>query len=107
MSKGSAKRPGPFSFLEKGTPLEQNPSEWFITKIDTPLDQDLSLGYSYEATVGMNAAQATELYQEIIEKLGREVMTFPYNYSLSDGLLYLGHHQREDIRECLNILAPA
>ena len=93
--------------LEKGTPLEKNPAEWHITKIYTPPDQDLSLGYSYEATVGMTAEQATELYQEIVEKLGREVMTFPDNYSLSDGLLYLGHHQREDIRERLNILAPA
>ncbi|GJL79843.1 MAG: hypothetical protein NPINA01_28320 [Nitrospinaceae bacterium] len=93
--------------LEKGTPLEKNPAEWHITKIYTPPDQDLSLGYSYEGTVGMTAEQATELYQEIIEKLGREVMTFPDNYSLSDGLLYLGHHQREDIRERLNILSPA
>jgi len=93
--------------LEKGTPLEKNPAEWHITKIYTPPEQDLSLGYSYEATVGMTADQATEVYQEIVEKLGREVMTFPDNYSLSDGLLYLGHHQREDIRERLSILAPA
>jgi anaerobic magnesium-protoporphyrin IX monomethyl ester cyclase len=93
--------------LEKGTPLEQNPAEWHITKIYTPPDQDLSLGYSYEGTVGMTAEQATELYQEIVEKLGREVMTFPDNYSLSDGLLYLGHHQRQDIRERLNALASA
>ncbi len=87
--------------------MAKNPSEWFITKIYTPPDQDLSLGYSYEATVGMTADQATELYQEIVEKLGREVMTFPDNYFLSDGLLYLGHHQREDIRERLSVLAPA
>jgi radical SAM superfamily enzyme YgiQ (UPF0313 family) len=93
--------------LEKGTPLEQNPAEWHITKIYTPPDQDLSLGYSYEGTVGMTAEQATELYQEIVEKLGREVMTFPDNYSLSDGLLYLGHHQRKDIKERLNALTPA
>jgi len=93
--------------LEKGTPLEKNPEEWHITKIYTPPEQDLSLGYSYEATVGMTAEQATEVYQEIVEKLGREVMTFPDNYSLSDGLLYLGHHQREDILERLSVLAPA
>ena len=93
--------------LEKGTPLEKNPEEWHITKIYTPPDQDLSLGYSYEATVGMTAEQATEVYQEIVEKLGREVMTFPDNYSLSDGLLYLGHHQRKDIQERLIALIPA
>ena len=93
--------------LEKGTPLEKNPAEWHITKIYTPPEQDLSLGYSYEGTVGMTAEQATELYQEIVEKLGREVMTFPDNYSLSDGLLYLGHHQRKDIQERLSAFAPA
>lgn len=93
--------------LEKGTPLEKNPAEWHITKIYTPPEQDLSLGYSYEATVGMTAEQAAELYQEIVEKLGREVMTFPDNYSLSDGLLYLGRHQGKDIRERLAALVPA
>ncbi len=93
--------------LEKGTPLEKNPAEWQITRIYSPPEHDLSLGYSYEAKVGMTAEEANELYQEIIEKLGREVMTFPDNYSLSDGLLYLGHHQKENIRERLNALASA
>ncbi len=93
--------------LEKGTPLEKNPAEWHITRIYTPPEHDLSLGYSYEGTVGMTADEATELYQEIVEKLNREVMTFPDNYSLSDGLLYLGHHQRDNIKERLNSLTPA
>ncbi len=93
--------------LEKGTPMEKNPAEWQITRIYSPPEHDLSLGYSYEGKVGMTAAEATELYQEVIEKLGREVMTFPDNYSLSDGLLYLGHHQKDNIRERLNALAPA
>ncbi|MBT5257868.1 MAG: radical SAM protein, partial [Nitrospina sp.] len=34
--------------LEKGTPLENNPSEWGITDMHTPPDHDLSLGYSYK-----------------------------------------------------------
>jgi len=93
--------------LEKGTPLEKNPAEWHITRIYTPPEHDLSLGYSYEGTVGMTAEEATEVYQEIVEKLNREVMTFPDNYSLSDGLLYLGHHQKENIKERLNSLTPA
>ncbi|MFQ5451207.1 MAG: B12-binding domain-containing radical SAM protein [Nitrospinaceae bacterium] len=93
--------------LEKGTPIEKNPAEWNITRIFTPPQHDLSLGYSYEGTVGMTDDEATEMYQEIIEKLGREVKTFPDNYSLSDGLLYLGHHQKDTIRERLSTLAPA
>jgi hypothetical protein len=35
------------------------------------------------------------LYRELQEKINREIMTFPDNYSLSDGLLYLGHRQEE------------
>jgi radical SAM superfamily enzyme YgiQ (UPF0313 family) len=93
--------------LEKGTPLENNPAEWHITKLYTPPEHDLSLGYTYDITVGMNADQANELYQDVIQKLGREVDTFPDNYSLSDGLLYLGHHQREDIAERLIAFTPA
>jgi len=93
--------------LEKGTPLEQNPSEWSITRLYSPPEHDLGLGYSYEGTVGMNAREAERLYRELAEKLNREVMTFPDNYSLSDGLLYLGHHQREDIRERLTMLTSA
>ncbi len=93
--------------LEKGTPIEKNAAEWHISRIYAPPEHDLGLGYSYEGTVGMNAREAERLYRELAEKLNREVMTFPDNYSLSDGLLYLGHHQREDIKERLHLLAPA
>ncbi len=93
--------------LEKGTPIEKNLAEWGIKSIYTPPDHDLSLGYSYEASIGMTAEQAEQLYQELAEKLTREVMTFPDNYSLSDGLLYLGHHQKDDIKERLSALSSA
>jgi 2-keto-3-deoxy-galactonokinase len=53
----------------------------------------------------MNAEETNELYQQLIEKLGREVTTFPHNYSLSDGLLYLAHHQRNSLSERLLTLA--
>ena len=53
----------------------------------------------------MNAEEINELYQQLIEKLGREVMTFPHNYSLSDGLLYLAHHERHSLTERLGTLA--
>ena len=91
--------------LEKGTPIESAPEEWGITRLYNPPEHDLSLGYSYDIKTGLNAEQATEVYQEVREKLGREVMTFPDNYSLSDGLLYLGYHQRDDIRMRLNLLS--
>jgi anaerobic magnesium-protoporphyrin IX monomethyl ester cyclase len=93
--------------LEKGTPIEKNAAEWHITRIYAPPEHDLGLGYSYEGTVGMNSREAERLYRELAEKLNREVMTFPDNYSLSDGLLYLGHHQRENIRERMTLLSPA
>ena len=51
----------------------------------------------------MNAEETTELYQQLIEKLGREVMTFPHNYSLADGLLYLAHHQYHSLAERVGV----
>jgi radical SAM superfamily enzyme YgiQ (UPF0313 family) len=81
--------------LEKGTPIEKNPSEWNITELYTPPEHDLSLGYSYKGTVGLGTDEAEVLYRELQEKINREIMTFPDNYSLSDGLLYLGHRQEE------------
>lgn len=91
--------------LEKGAPIMNNPEEWKITRFYSPPEHDLSLGYSYDISVGLTAEQATEVYQEVIQMLGKEVKTFPDNYSLSDGLLYLGHHQRQNIRQRLNSLA--
>jgi hypothetical protein len=81
--------------LEKGTPLENNPSEWGITELYTPPDHDLSLGYSYKIDTGMDSDEAEVLYRELQEKINEKVSTFPDNYSLSDGLLYLGHPQDE------------
>ena len=91
--------------LERGAPIEKNPGEWGITKLYTPPEHDLSLGYTYETTIGMSSDEANVLYQQLIEKLGREVMTFPHNYSLSDGLLYLSHHQKHSLPERLGALA--
>ena len=81
--------------LEKGTPLENNPSEWGISELYTPPEHDLSLGYSYKIDTGMNSDEAEALYRELQEKINQKVKTFPDNYSLSDGLLYLGHGQEE------------
>ena len=93
--------------LEKGAPIERNPEEWSITRLYSPPEHDLSLGYSFECSVGMTPDQATQLYQEIVQMLGEKINTFPDNYSLSDGLLYLGHHQKKDIAQRLTALTPA
>ena len=93
--------------LERGAPLEKNPERWNITQLHVPPHHDLALGYSYEANVGLTADEATMLYQEMVEKLSEKVKTFPHNYSLSDGLLYLGHHAQEEIQERLASFASA
>ncbi len=93
--------------LERGTPLEKNAQKWHISNLYTPPEHDLSLGYSYDISVGMNAEEATVVYEEMVSRLNERVETFPHNYSLSDGLLYLGYHERENIEVKLSTLAPA
>ncbi len=90
--------------LEKGTPLAKEPEKWGVYNLHNPPHHDLALGYSYDIKTGLTSEQATEVYQEVVEKLSREVMTFPHNYSLSDGLLYLGYHERENILDRLTAL---
>jgi len=87
--------------LEKGTPLAKDPDQWGVYDLSNPTNHDLSLGFSYKIKEGLNAEQATEVYQEVVQKISREVMTFPHNYSLADGLLYLGYHEKENIQERL------
>ncbi len=91
--------------LEKGTPLAKDPGQWGVYDLSNPPNHDLSLGFSYKIKEGLNAEQATEVYQEVVQKISREVMTFPHNYSLADGLLYLGYHERENIQERISSLS--
>ena len=91
--------------LEKGTPLAKDPGQWGVYDLNNPPHHDLSLGFSYKIKEGLNAEQATEVYQEVVQKISREVMTFPHNYSLADGLLYLGYHERENIQERISALS--
>ncbi|MDH3256132.1 MAG: B12-binding domain-containing radical SAM protein [Nitrospinota bacterium] len=91
--------------LEKGTPLAKDPGQWGVYDLTNPPNHDLSLGFSYKIKEGLNAEQATEVYQEVVQKISREVMTFPHNYSLADGLLYLGYHERENIQERISALS--
>jgi radical SAM superfamily enzyme YgiQ (UPF0313 family) len=91
--------------LEKGTPLAKDPGQWGVYDLTNPPNHDLSLGFSYKIKEGLNAEQATEVYQEVVQRISREVMTFPHNYSLADGLLYLGYHERENIQERISALS--
>jgi radical SAM superfamily enzyme YgiQ (UPF0313 family) len=91
--------------LEKGTPLAKDPGQWGVYDLANPPNHDLSLGFSYKIEEGLNAEQATEVYQEVVQRISREVMTFPHNYSLADGLLYLGYHERENIQERISALS--
>ncbi len=91
--------------LEKGTPLAKDPGQWGVYDLSNPPNHDLSLGFSYKIKEGLNAEQATEVYQEVVQRISREVMTFPHNYSLADGLLYLGYHERENIQERISSLS--
>jgi len=91
--------------LEKGTPIALNPDEYKVYNLSNPPHHDLSLGFNYDISVGLTPEAATELYQEVVQKISREVMTFPHNYSLSDGLLYLGYHDREKIEDRLSALS--
>lgn len=91
--------------LEKGTPIVKNPEEYKVFNLSNPPHHDLSLGFSYDVREGLSAEQATEVYQEVVQRISREVMTFPHNYSLSDGLLYLGYHEKENIQERISALS--
>ena len=82
--------------LEKGTPMAKAHEEYKVYNLKAPEGHDLSLGYSYDINEGLTAEEATELYQEVLQRLSQEVSTFPHNYSLADGLLYLGHHERQN-----------
>lgn len=87
--------------LEKGTPMAKSPDEYHVYNLKGSEGHDLALGYSYDIDVGLTAEEATALYQEVLARLSQEVSTFPHNYSLADGLLYLGHHERENIEQRL------
>ncbi len=87
--------------LEKGTPMAKSPDEYHVYNLKGSEGHDLALGYSYDIDIGLTAEEATELYQEVLARLSQKVTTFPHNYSLADGLLYLGHHERQNIEQRL------
>ncbi len=75
--------------MEKDSPITHNPSEYGLRSIMSPRGEDMGLGYFFDVEQGMSPEEAEGLYHHIIERLSQELCPFPYNYSLSDGLLYL------------------
>ena len=75
--------------MEKDSPITHNPSEYGLRSIMSPRGEDLGLGYFFEVEQGMSPEEAENMYHYIIERLSENLCPFPYNYSLSDGLLYI------------------
>ena len=83
--------------LEKASPIMDAPPSYGITKIMEPKGHDLSLGYRYEIDKGMTAKEAEEVYNQIMDKVYNKVSPFPFNYSMSDGLLYIARSKGDGI----------
>jgi len=94
-SQGYSCLPSLFS-LEKDSPITYNPGEYGLNKIMAPGNEDLGLGYYYETEKGMTTEEAEDTYRYFISRLSEELCPFPYNYSLSDGLLYIAQKKQED-----------
>lgn len=75
--------------LEKHAPILREPGKYGLTKIAHPKRDDMSLGYFYETDRGMSPEESSEVYEHIRSEIDRRLNIFPYNFSMSDGLLYL------------------
>jgi len=62
-----------------------------LTKIGHPKQDDLSLGYFYETAEGMTPEESGEVYGHVRSEIDKRLSIFPYNFSMSDGLLYLDY----------------
>lgn len=80
--------------MEKDSPITQNPSEYGLRSIMSPKGEDLGLGYFYEVEQGMSPEEAGRMYHYAISQLSEKLCPFPYNYSMSDGLLYIAHMKK-------------
>jgi hypothetical protein len=75
--------------LEKHAPIMRDPGKYGLTKIGHPKQDDLSLGFFYETNEGMTPEEATSVYEHVRSEIDERLPIFPYNFSMSDGLLYL------------------
>ncbi len=89
-----------FSFLpclyemEKHSPITLNPMAYGLKRIMVPRKDDLSLGYAYEVKEGLSPQEAEALHGAVLQRVNETISPFPYNYSMSDGLLYIDRHGR-------------
>jgi anaerobic magnesium-protoporphyrin IX monomethyl ester cyclase len=75
--------------LEKYAPILRDPGKYGLAKIAHPKRDDMSLGYFYETNEGMTPDEACNVYGHIKGEIDKRLPIFPYNFSMSDGLLYL------------------
>lgn len=75
--------------LEKHAPMMRDPGKYGLTKIGHPKQDDLSLGFFYETNEGMTPEEAGSIYEYVKAEIDKRLPIFPYNFSMSDGLLYL------------------
>ncbi len=80
--------------MEKDSPITQNPSEYGLKSIMAPKGEDLGLGYFFEVEQGMSPEEAGKMYHYVISQLSEKLCPFPYNYSMSDGLLYITRREK-------------
>ncbi len=81
--------------LEKHAPILRDPGKYGLTKIGHPKHDDLSLGYFYETDRGMTSEESRKVYESVRSEIDNRLPIFPYNFSMSDGLLYLGYTSDE------------
>jgi len=89
--------------LEKHAPILRDPGKYGLTKIGHPKQDDLSLGYFYETDRGMTPEESGEVYEYIRSEIDKRLSIFPYNFSMSDGLLYLDNCSDETVESTLSV----
>ncbi|MCR4288913.1 MAG: B12-binding domain-containing radical SAM protein [Candidatus Scalindua sp.] len=89
--------------LEKHAPILRDPGKYGLTKIGHPKQDDLSLGYFYETDRGMTLEESGEVYEYVRSEIDKRLSIFPYNFSMSDGLLYLDNCPDETVESTLSV----
>lgn len=89
--------------MEKDSPITHNPKEYGLKSIMAPKAEDMGLGYYYEIEHGMTPEESNRMYDYVIGKLSEELCPFPYNYSMSDGLLYITRSKQKSYNPAVTV----
>ncbi|MBZ0108645.1 MAG: B12-binding domain-containing radical SAM protein [Candidatus Scalindua rubra] len=89
--------------LEKHAPILRDPGKYGLTKIGHPKHDDLSLGYFYETDRGMTPEESGKVYEYVRSEIDKRLPIFPYNFSMSDGLLYLDNCPDGTVESVLSV----